>query len=258
MNNVQYVGGAINPGDCIGGAWALVTRRFGLYIGIGLITLLLIGCVPVVGSILFGPVMGGFYYLVLRDARDEPVEFGMLFKGFEKFVPLMLAGLVQTAPSILATILQYTANFARIAGEAAGGGDPNFYQTPGHAALAGISLGLVILVAVLGIFGAIWSVALSFAIPLILEHDLSVVDALLTSAKAAFKNAGGLIVLIILEALVGILGVIALCVGIFVAIPVIYAANVLAYRMVFPYFERPDINTAPPPPTAYGNFGQGL
>jgi len=258
MNNVQYVSGAINPGDCIGNAWSLVTRRFGLYIGIGLITLILIGCIPVVGSILFGPIMGGFYYLVLRDMHDEPVEFGMLFKGFEKFVPLMVAGLIQTAPSIIATVLQYTVDFARLAGGAAPGGDANFYQTPGDAALAGISLALVIVVVVLSLFGAIWSVALSFAVPLVLEHDLRVMDALLTSAKAAFSNVGGLIVLIILEALVAILGVIALCVGIFVALPVIYAANVIAYRMVFPYFDRPNIIMAPPPPDAYGNFGQGM
>ena len=258
MNNIQYVSGAINPGDCIGGAWSLVTRRFGLYLGVGILVLILIGCIPVVGSILFGPIMGGFYYLVLRDARDEPVDFGMLFKGFEKFLPLMLAGLIQTAPSIIATILQYTVDFARIAGGAARGGDANFYQTPSDAALAGLSLGLVMIIVALSILGAIWSVALSFAVPLVLEHDLPVIDALLTSAKAAFSNVGGLIVLIILEVLVGILGVIALCVGVFVAIPVIYAANVLAYRMVFPFFSPANMNTAPPPPETYGDFGRGM
>ena len=252
MNNIQYLSGAINAGDCVGGAWNLVSRRFGLYIGVGLLTLILIGCIPFVGSILFGPVLAGFYYLVLRDMRDEPVDFGMMFKGFEKFVPLMLAGLVQSAPSLVATILQYSVDFARLAGPAARGGDVNFYQSGSDALFAGISAGLLVIIAVMALFGIVWSIALSFAIPLILEHDLPVVDALLTSAKAAFSNVGGLIVLIILEILIAILGVIALCVGIFVAMPVIYAANVFAYRMVFPYFDRPGFNTAPPPPSAYG------
>jgi hypothetical protein len=252
MKNVQYVSGAISPGDCVGGAWNLVTRQFWLYIGVGLLTLILIGCIPFVGSILMGPVLGGFYFLVLRDMRDEPVDFGMMFKGFEKFLPLMLAGLVQAAPSIVATILQYTVDFARIVGPGARGGDVNFYQSGSDAIFAGISAGLLVIIVVLALFGIVWSIALSFAVPLILEHDLPVVDALLTSAKAALSNAGGLIVLIILEILIAILGVIALCIGIFVAMPVIYAANVFAYRMVFPYFDRSNLNTAPPPPSAYG------
>lgn len=252
MSTVQYLSGAINPGDCIGGAWNLVTRQFWTYIGIGLVTLIMIGCIPFVGSILFGPVLGGFYYFVLRDMRDEPVDFGMMFKGFEKFVPLMLVGLIQAAPSLIATILQYTVDLARIAGGDVGGRDANFYQPGSDALFAGLSMGILVVVIVLSILGAVWSVVLSFAIPLVMEHDLGVADALLTSLKAALSNAGGLIVLIILEALVAILGVIALCIGIFVAMPVIYAANVFAYRMVFPFFDRPNINMTPPPPTEYG------
>jgi hypothetical protein len=252
MNDIQYQSGAINPGDCVGGAWNLVTRNFWFYIGMGLVTMLLIGCVPFVGSLLFGPVVGGFYYVVLRDMRDEPIDFGMMFKGFEKFLPLMLGGLIQSAPSLIATILQYTVDLARLGAGASRGGDFDFYQSSSDTVFAGISAGILIVVIVLSLIGIVWSILLSFTVPLILEHDLGVVDALLTSAKAALSNAGGMIVLIILEALIAILGVIALCVGIFVAMPVIYAANVFAYRMVFPNFDRPNVNMTPPPPTEYG------
>ena len=252
MTNIQYLSGAINPGDCIGNAWTLVTRRFWLYVGVALVTMLLIGCIPFVGSLLFGPVLGGFYYLVLRDMRDEPVDFGMMFKGFEKFLPLMLAGLVQAAPSLIATVLQYTVDIARLIGGGERGGDINFYQSGNDALFAGLSAGILIVVIALSLIGIVWSVAFSFAVPLILEHDLGVVDALLTSAKAALSNVGGMIVLIILEMLVAILGIIALCIGIFVAIPVVYAANVFAYRFVFPYFDRPGFNMSPPPPSEYG------
>ncbi len=258
MNNVQFLSGAIDAGGCVSNAWTLVTRRFGLYVGVGFVTLLLIGCVPFVGAVLFGPVLGGFYYLVLRDMRDEPVDFGMMFKGFEKFVPLMVAGLIQTAPSLIATVLQYTVDIARLAGGGVLDSDANFYQSGGEAIFAGLSLVFVTVVIVLSLLGAVWTVALSFAVPLILEHDLPVGDAVLTSVKAAFSNVGGLILLIILQILVAILGMIALCVGIFVAIPIIYTANVIAYRQVFPYFNRPDLNTGPPPPDTYGgSYGSG-
>jgi uncharacterized membrane protein len=251
MSTVRYLSGAINPGDCIGGAWNLVSRQFWIYIGIGLVTMIMIGCIPFVGSILFGPVLGGFYYFVLRDMRDEPVDFGMMFKGFEKFLPLMVVGLIQAAPSLIATILQYTVDLARIATGGGAGRDVNFYQPDSNALFAGLSMGILVVVIVLSLLGAVRSVALSFAIPLVMEHDLSIGDALVTSLKAALSNAGGLILLIILEALVAILGLIALCVGLFVAMPVVYAANVFAYRMVFPYFNLPG-NMEPPPPTAYG------
>jgi uncharacterized membrane protein len=111
---------------------------------------------------------------------------------------------------------------------------------------------VVAVVVVLSLIGIVWSVALSFAIPLVMEQDLAVADALTTSAKAALSNVGGLIVLIIFEVLVALLGVVALCVGLFVAIPVVYAANVFAYRQVFPYFNRLNVNTTPPPPSEYG------
>ena len=253
MTNVQYQSGAISPGDCIGGAWNLVTRNFWFYIGMGLVTILLIGCVPIVGSVLFGPMLAGFYYVVLRDMRDEPIEFGMLFKGFEKFLPLMLGGLVQAAPGLVATIVQYTVDLARIGAGVSSGGDFDFYQSNSDAVFAGISAGIFLIVLALTLFGIVWSVLLIFTLPLILEHNLSVIDALLTSARAVLRNAGGMILLIILQVLVGILGVVALCLGIFVAIPVIYGANAFAYRMVFPSFTPPpNMNITPPPPTEYG------
>jgi|SRR5215204_1481021 len=252
-NNIQYQRSAINPGDCIGNAWTLVTRRFWLYIGIGLVTVVMVSCIPIVNFFLLGPIIGGFYYLVLRDMRDEPVEFGMLFKGFEKFVPLMVVGIIQSIPSIVVTIFQYTIDFARLAaGGAAGDSDVNFLQSGSDVAFAGFSL-LIIVVAVVAFFFSIaWHLAFAFAIPLVVDQDADIGTALLTSAKAAMSNVGGLIVLIILEGLVMILGVIAICLGVLVAIPVIYAANAFAYTQVFPYFVRPDLNVTPPPPSAYG------
>ncbi len=253
MTDIKYLNGAIDAGGCISSAWNLVTRNFWLYIGLGLLTMLFLGCIPFAGFFLFGPLMGGFYYLVLRDMRDEPVDFGMLFKGFEKFLPLMIVGLIQSAPSIVVTILQYTVDIARIAGTGSlPGTDGNFYQSGTDALFAGFSAAFIIVVVILSLFGVVWSVALSFAVPLVMEQDAPVADALTTSAKAALNNAGGLIGLIVLEILVGLLGLLALCLGLFVALPVVYAANVFAYRQVFPYLNSPHINTTPPLPSEYG------
>lgn len=262
MTNIQFLRGAISPGECVSNAWNLFTCRFGMYLGIGLLTLILIGCIPFVSLFLFGPVLGGFYYVVLRDMRSEPVDFGMMFKGFEKFVPLMVVGLIQAIPGIVLQILQYTVDVARFAGldkfnPATRG---TFYQSslPDSEILASLSMVFVIFVIGFSLFSIVWNLAFQFAVPLVIEHDLGVGEAIKYSVSAALGNLGGLILLMIVNTLVAILGVLALCIGLFVAIPVAYAANVFAYRQVFPFFER-GFQTTPPPPTEYGSsFGTGI
>lgn len=257
MIHIEPQRSAISPGDCIGNAWGLVTNKFWLYIGIGVVTLIMISCIPFLNIFLMGPVLGGFYYVVLRDMRDEAVDFGMLFKGFEKFLPLMVVGLIQAIPGIIIQVLQYTVNIAQLIGVDSGGGSGTFYQSdmPDFGVLQGISMAFLFVIIGLSLFSIIWNLAFQFAIPLIIEHDLSIGDAIKTSVSAALGNLGGMIVLLILSVLVGIVGVLAICLGLFVAIPVIYAANAFAYRQVFPLIEQ-NFNFSPPPPTAYGsNFG---
>jgi len=70
------------------------------------------------------------------------------------------------------------------------------------------------------------------------ENDISVTDALKASINAAVENVWGLILLILIGIGVLLLGLMALCVGVFVAVPVVYAANAFAYRMVFPLGRR--------------------
>jgi uncharacterized membrane protein len=222
-----------------------------MYVGIGLLTILLIGCIPLVSVFLMGPALAGFYYVVLRDMRDEHVEFGMMFKGFENFVPLMVAGLILSIPGVIVTILQWTVDIARFIGpEVPRRGD--FYQsTAQDMVFGGMSMMFVMVIIGLSLFSIVWQIALQFAIPLIMERNLGVADALGLSVRAAAANIGGLIGLILLEIVVGILGFVALCLGLFVAIPVIYAANAFAYRQVFPYIQSA-FESAPPPPQAYG------
>ena len=252
MTPLNYLSGAISPGDCIGGGWNLVSRRFGLYLGVGLITMLLISCVPIVNFFLMGPVLGGFYLLVLRDMRDEPAEFGDLFKGFEKFVPLMVVGLVQAIPGIVFQFLQWGIDIGRLVSRGSGG--PDFFQDSGSPfpLAEGITTLIIIAFIVIFIFSILWAITFHFAIAIMADNDVTIGEALKLSAQAGWSNIGGLIVLFILEGLVGLLGVLALCVGIFVAIPVVYAANAFAYRQVFPYLDKSNFNVNPPPPSEYG------
>lgn len=263
MTNLQFYSGAIDAGGCVSNAWNLVKQNYGLYLGITLVTILLAGCIPCVSLFLVGPIMGGFYYVVLREMRGEPVDFGMMFRGFDKFVPLMVVGIVQSIPEIIGQILRITVDLGRIGidGASRNGDFGNFQDSsnPFPVALAGGMLVIIIIVAlVLIVVGVAWRVLLFFAIPLVMEHDMGAVDAMKLSAKAAMSSVGGIILLIIFQALIGVLGVLMICIGLFFVMPIIYAASVFAYRQVFPDLGGPTGYTTPPPPNAYGSFGRGM
>lgn len=257
MTNIQYLSGAVSAGECVSNAWETLKAKYGMYIGISLIAMLLTGCVPCLNIFLLGPIMGGIYYVVLRDMRGEPVEFGMMFKGFEKFGPLMIIGLIQSIPGIIAQILQYAAQFAEIGLKGMGGGR-NFFQASGSdlAVSGGMMLLFIVLFVVFMVFAFAWWAIFLFAVPLIMEHDLGAGEAIKLSAKAAMSNIGGLILYFLLLIPIMLLGVLLLCIGMFlISIPIMYVGQVFIYRMVFPYTGTP-LNMAPPPPTEYG-FGGG-
>jgi hypothetical protein len=251
MMNPTFYKSAISPGECIANAWNLVTRQFWLYVGMGIVTMLMVSCIPCVHYFLFGPVLGGFYFVVLRDMRSEPIDFGMLFKGFEKFVKLMVVGIIQFIPGIVAEGFRITANIADVLTQRRGGGPRGtdfLLQSNGlPAALAGVALIVIIAVAALMIlFGLAWGITFFFVIPIAMETDLSVGETIKMSARAGWSNIGGIILLLILSVLIMLGGCLALCVGIFVAAPVIYAANAFAYRQVFPLLGgRPDTFQSP-------------
>lgn len=257
MTNNDFYPSAINAGDCVSNAWNLVKQNYGMYLGIALVAMILAGCIPCVSLFLVGPIIGGVYYVLLREMRGEPVEFGMMFKGFEKFVPLMVIGLVQAIPEIIGQGLRLVAQFGQIG--LSGDKNKDFFQSsnPDFAIASGLLIVIAIVAVVLILFGIAWRVLLFFAIPIALERDLGPVDAMRLSAKAAMSNVGGLIVLFIFEFLLALLGIIALCIGIFFVIPIIYAANAFAYRQVFPLIQQ-NFNMTPPPPTTYGDFGSGM
>ena len=261
MNNIQFYSGAIDAGECVNNGWNLVKPNYWMYFGITLLAVILISCIPCINFFLIGPVGVGVYYVLLKGMRHEPVDFGMMFKGFEKFVPAMVVGLIQSLPGIVWTVIDYGANIASLVGGGIGNGSSgNFYQADGFESpiLAGITAAYVVLGLLFAIVSVVWGITFIFALPILAEHDVSPTEALKLSARAAWSNIGGIILLILIQVLIAIAGVLALCVGVFFVIPILYAATAFAYRQVFPLSDR-QINFTPPPPTEYGtSFGRGM
>lgn len=260
MTHPEFNAGAIDAGECISNAWNMLKEKYGMYLGIAVIAFVLTGCIPCLNVFIIGPIMGGVYLVALRDMRGEPVDFGMMFKGFDKFVPLMIIGLIQAIPGIISQVVQYGARLAELGLPSSGrNSGSTFFQSSGPD--LAISSGILVLVIVVSlgfvVFAFFWWSVFFFAVPLVMEYDLSPMEAIKLSARAAMANIGGLLLLMIFEFFVSLLGVLLICVGmLLISIPVIYLANAFAYRQVFPWIQR-EINMAPPTPDQYG-FGGGM
>lgn len=231
-----------------------------MYFGITLLAVVLMSCIPCVNFFLIGPVGVGVYYVLLKGMRSEPVDFGMMFKGFEKFVPAMVVGLIQGLPGIIWTVIDYGVNIASLIGGSGNSSFGNFYQAEifDSPYLAGFTFAYMLLALIFMVVSIVWGLTFVFALPILAEHDLGPIEALTLSARAAWSNIGGLILLVLIQIFLAVLGVMALCIGVFFVIPILYAATAVAYRQVFPMIGQ-TFNVTPPPPGAYGGgYGNAI
>jgi hypothetical protein len=78
-----------SAGRWIGEGWALVKADLGNYVVISLLFAILSG-VPLIQ----GPLIAGFHIFTMKKLMGRNAEFGDLFKGFNYFVPTLVASLL--------------------------------------------------------------------------------------------------------------------------------------------------------------------
>jgi uncharacterized membrane protein len=225
---------SIKPVECLKEGYALIKDKYWLFLGIIVVGLLIGGAVPVV---IIGPMMCGIYMCLLQRMRGEEVKFETLFKGFDFFMPSLIASLIQFVPIFILVFGCYILFFAMFIGLAAsqggsGGGNP-------AAAMGMIVLMFVFIFAMLLIVTLIQGFFI-FMYPLIVDKKLSGVDAVKTSISAVRANLGGVFGLMLLNLGVTLLGVLCCYIGAFFVVPVTMASHAVLYRKVFP----PDFSQA--------------
>lgn len=264
MNQQEFYRSSISPGDCISNGWTLISQNFGIFFGMSTLAFFIvffISCIPFLGvfinAVLTGPIYVGIYYTLLKRMRGEQIDFGMLFFGFQRFLPAMVVSLFVTLPYIILQFAQLFVNVANVAAGLSNEGGRNDSLSAIQGILAGMSVALFFLIFFVIIVALVVNILMFFALPLIADRDIGPGEVIKLSAKAAAGNLGGIILLLILEFFVLIAGVLALCIGILFVLPIVYAANAFAFRQVFPHTDAPN-NFAPPSPAEYGSsFGQG-
>lgn len=240
----EFRSGAIAPMECLKEGWATIKDRYWLFFGITLVAMIVGGALPIV---LIGPMMCGLYLCLLAQMRREPVEFGLLFKGFDYFVPGLVAAAIQTVPAFILGFV--IGSFSVILSIALSAGQ-QYPRSEGPPAI------LVIMIVILAIITMIISLFIHmlfvFAYPLIVERKLSGWEATVTSLRAVRKNLGGVVGLILLNAGLSIVGFLCCFVGVYFVLPVTFAAQAAAYRQVFP--DIGPVNLSPPPPPPPGSW----
>lgn len=235
---------AVQPVQCIKEAWALIKDQYWLFVGICAVGLLLGSAVPM--GILLGPMMCGIYMTLFKRMRNEPFEFGLIFKGFDYFGPSLVATLLHAVPIAIVVIPAYILfYFGFILSIAAQGNEPN------PVAMLGVMGMFMIFWLVMIVLIIFISIGFTFSYTLIVDRKLQAIDAIKWSFKAAMANFWRLLGMSLLTGLLSFCGLLLCYVGAFLVLPIQYAAIAVAYEKVFGLSDSSHIvsNLPPPPPT---------
>jgi uncharacterized membrane protein len=229
---------AIYPVDCFTEAWNLIKKDYLLFFAVTTIGIY-------IGNLTFfiaaGALLCGVFYCFLKRVDGETVEVDDLLKGFRYFWRGLGLTLVFILPTIF-VFFAFTVPFFMSLAVSPSLTENELYAWLGGALL--LEIGLAVLI-------ACFHTLLTFSFPLIVDRDLTLWQAILTSAKAVWQNLRGIAGLYGIGFLLLLAGLLFFCIGIYLVIPVILAAQTIAYRKIFPARKK---FAEPPPPRFY----QGL
>jgi hypothetical protein len=216
-------GPSVDIGSCLSRAWDLLKQSFWLVVGATFVNQLCQGVasgIPIVGycsgPILQGPLMGGLYWFYLRLYRKEDAQFGDVFSGFSNFLQLMLASIVITA---LVYVCFAPAGILFVIGSQAN--NDSMLLAGGIAALATLPVAAYLFTC--------WM----FTYLLMVDRKYTFWTAMNVSRRVINKCWWGMFGLFIVVLLLQIVGVLALCVGVFVTLTFLYSTTVVAYEDIF-------------------------
>lgn len=240
-NTIPFNRGAVEPIASLKAGWGLVKDKYWLFVGMSFMAVFIGSVVPF--GILLGPMMCGLYLALIKKMRGEPIEFGLLFRGFDYFGQSLIATLIHMIPVFVLIVPTYIAFYAGLflmIPQSGSQPDPNF-MLGFLGAFAAVWLIIIILITVI-------SILFTFTYPLIVNRGLSGVDAVKLSAKAALANFWRLLGLFFLNGLIGLGGALLCYVGVFLVFPITFGALAKSYEQVFGLGD-PIVNAPPPPPT---------
>jgi uncharacterized membrane protein len=232
---------SVDFGSCLDRSWTLLKNNMGLLIGVflvyGLIIIAIVGMIPIVSIlsnvaliVVGGPLLGGLYWVLIRQARSQPAEVSNLFDGFRRaFGNLILAQLV---PGLIAFVAVLPGVILTVMGAvimviAKQGNHP-----AAPVAIPLLVIGVLFLVAGLCVMiylGYCWI----FTIPLVMDKQMGFWDAMKLSRGMVQKHWWIIFGFMIVMGLIGAAGMLACCVGALFTMPLAFGAIVYLYEDIF-------------------------
>jgi uncharacterized membrane protein len=213
----------LDIGDCISKGWELVKKNFWPVVGVTALVMLAMGAV----NQIFG--------LFSRSAINEMVVQHQFTPGA---IAIVIAVTIISAPVytvFTAGLFKYFLKLIR--GESAGVGDAfsGFGPSIGQLIVFSVVQMILLLIgyALCIIPGIYLSVAWYFAIPLIIDRRMNFWEAMELSRKMVNKHWIIIFAFLIVYGLLALAGMIACCIGIFVTMPIGFAALMYAYETIF-------------------------
>ena len=241
---IPYRRNAVRPIECIAAGWELVKGQYWLFVGMCVVAMMIGSAVP--AGILLGPLMCGLYLAFFKLRRGEPIEFAMLFKGFDYFGPSVIATLLHMVPIVAFVLGMYFFFYVSLVLTIIAQGD-----NPNPWALLGIFAMLLLFFAVVFVVIILLSLGFTFAYPLIVDRKLKGMDAVKLSFKAAMGNFWGLLGMVLLTSVLNLVGMVACYVGMFLVLPIYYGSIAVAYERVFGLAHLSEASNMPPPPPTF-------
>ena len=221
--------------DSLKRGWELVFADPASSIGVSALVILAMigaGFVPCVGSIVqliaTGPLVASWYQYFLKRIRGQHTEWGDAIAAFSSpmLSQLIIEHIVTTVVTLVVMIPVGIVFFVSILGAVA-----TMAADERMAPLAVIGfVGLFLVTFAVMIY---LSIAWMFALPLILDKHIDFWPAMKLSWRVANRFFFPLFGLLLLCGLIYLAGILALCVGLFVALPICVAALAYTYEDLF-------------------------
>ena len=243
----EFKTGAIRPVECFKEGWELIKDQYWLLFGITFVGIF-IGAFSM--YILLGAMMCGIYFCYLQKIDGKIVSFDGLWFGFEKFLPSFVLLLLMLIPVIIVYVIIYI---------------PIMIAAMMASRLSSDELmllfgGAIIVDVILIVLMTCFHTLLMFSFPLIIDRNLGAWQSITTSAKAVWRNLGGIAGMLGVAIVVSILATVLTCgFGAYFLMPIMFAGYAVAYRKVFPALGNQGFN--PPPPSAFqgaGSYNQNV
>ncbi|MBI1839595.1 MAG: DUF4339 domain-containing protein [Verrucomicrobia bacterium] len=218
-----------SPTDCVGEAWRMFKNDPTLAIlsiAAGYGVMMVTGFIPILNWVLNfvvnPPIMAGIWLVYIRSIRGEQTSVGDVFSVFSKgWGAVMVVNLLTTVLTLVALVpAGAPALFFGISGRINN-------LTPGELALC-VAPAILFVPLIMYL-----SLAWMFALPLAADRGYGPWESMTTSMRVVNKN---LLTVFVLSLLCGVLvvgGVLALCVGLIVAVPLMLGSLAVAYEEMF-------------------------